>query len=81
MKLNIALIALASLVAGCATSGISSVKPYPLYVCIVSGNNLRSMGDPYRFVHEEQEIKLCCKPCIRKLIMNPEKYLVNLSKK
>ena len=81
MKLNIALIALASLMAGCATSGISSAQSYPLDVCIVSGNKLGSMGDPYRFVHEEQEIKLCCKPCIRKFNKNPEKYLVNLSKK
>jgi hypothetical protein len=39
------------------------------------------MGAPYRFVHEEQEIKLCCKPCIRKFNKNPEKYLVNLPKK
>ena len=81
MKLNIALIALALLMAGCATSGIGSAKPYPLDVCIVTGNKLGSMGDPYRFVHEEQEIKLCCKPCIRKFKKTPEKYLVKLQEK
>lgn len=81
MKLNIALIALASLMAGCASTGISTVKPYPLDICIVSDNKLGSMGAPYRFVYEEQEIKLCCKPCMRKFNKNPDKYLVNLSKK
>ncbi|MBC8245890.1 MAG: hypothetical protein H8E20_16060 [Verrucomicrobia bacterium] len=81
MKLNIILIALASLMAGCASTDISSSKSYPLDVCIVSGNKLGSMGDPYKFEHEGREIKLCCKPCIRKFNKNPEKYLVNLPKK
>jgi len=31
------------------------VKPYPLTTCIVSGEKLGGMGDPYVFVHEGQE--------------------------
>ena len=78
---------LAPLLPGCATSGINSlaeaaapkgVKPYPLKTCIVSGNELGSMGDEQRIVHNGQEIKFCCKPCIAKFKKNPEKYLVKL---
>jgi Heavy metal binding domain len=35
-------------------------KPYPLDTCVVDGMKLGSMGDPYVFVYEGQEIKLCC---------------------
>ena len=38
-------------------------KPYPLKTCIVSDEKLGEMGKPYIFVHEGQEIKLCCKGC------------------
>jgi len=54
------------------------VKPYPLDVCLVSGEELGSMGDPHVFVHEGQEIKMCCDKCVPKFNKNPEKYLAKL---
>jgi len=53
-------------------------KPYPLKTCIVSGNALGSMGDEQRIVHNGQEIKFCCKPCIAKFKKAPDKYLKKL---
>jgi hypothetical protein len=50
-------------------------KPYPLKVCLVSGEKLGGMGDPYVFVHEGQEIKLCCKGCLKDFKKEPAKYL------
>lgn len=56
-------------------------KPYPLDTCIVTDNKLGSMGDPVTIVHENQEIKLCCKACEKKFKKEPEKYLKKLEPK
>jgi hypothetical protein len=56
------------------------VKPYPLKKCIVSDEDLDSMGDPFVFVHEGQEIKLCCKPCQKDFKKEPAKFLKKLEK-
>jgi len=40
-------------------------KPYTLDVCIVSGEELGSMGEPHVFVHKGQEIKMCCDKCMK----------------
>ncbi len=50
-------------------------KPYPLQTCVVSGEKLGGMGDPYVFVYEGQEIKLCCKGCLPDFKKDPAKYL------
>lgn len=50
-------------------------KPYPLDKCIVSDEKLDSMGKPYVFTHEGQEIKMCCKSCLKDFNKNPKKYL------
>ena len=42
----------------------TAAKPYPLDVCIVTGEKLGSMGTPVVYVHEGQEVKLCCKSCL-----------------
>ncbi|HRT07193.1 MAG TPA: hypothetical protein P5233_02260 [Candidatus Paceibacterota bacterium] len=53
-------------------------KAYPLKTCLVSDEALGEMGDPYTFVHEGQEIKLCCKSCLKDFNKNPKKYLKKL---
>jgi YHS domain-containing protein len=53
-------------------------KPYPLKTCLVSDEALGEMGQPYTFVHEGQEIKLCCKSCLKDFNKNPKKYLKKL---
>ena len=57
------------------------VKPYPLDTCLVSGEKLGEMGAPIVFIHEGQEIKVCCKPCKPKFLKDPAKYLEKLKKK
>lgn len=61
---------------GGATAG---AKPYPLDVCLVSGEKLDGHGKPYAFVHEGQEIKLCCKECLKDFQKEPAKYLAKLA--
>ncbi len=43
--------------------------------CIVSGEALDSMGKPYVFTYEGQEIQLCCKDCKKEFDANPAKFL------
>jgi len=56
-------------------------KPYPLDVCLVTDNDLGSMGDEQVMVYEGQIIKFCCKPCEKKFLKNPAKYLEKLAPK
>lgn len=79
MKTKIATFIIAAL-APCA-SFAAEVKPYPSDVCIVSGNKLGSMGTPVTIVHNGQEVKFCCKPCVAKFNRNPEKYLKKIAPK
>ena len=44
----------------------AAVKPYPLKICIISGDELGGHGEPASKVYEGQEVKFCCKPCIKK---------------
>ena len=81
------LAALTLILASCASSdphaghdmaSMAGVKPYTKDTCIVTDNKLGSMGDPITIVHEGQEVKFCCKPCVAKFKANPDKYLANL---
>jgi YHS domain-containing protein len=53
----------------------AAVEPYPLSTCIVSGEELGSMGDPVTHVYEGQELKFCCAGCIGQFKEDPEKYI------
>lgn len=77
MKTTIAVIA-ASLLASIAGAAPGKTRPYPKSTCIVSDNKLGSMGSPITKVHEGQEVKFCCKPCVKKFEKNPAKYLAKL---
>ena len=51
---------------------------YPQGKCIVSGEELGSMGDPLDYVYQNRLVKLCCAGCIKKLEAEPAKYLAEL---
>ena len=57
----------------------AKAKPYPLKTCVVSGEELGKMGEPFRFVYKGQEIKLCCKGCEKDFIKEPEKFLQKIA--
>jgi hypothetical protein len=56
----------------------ATVKPYPLDVCLVSDEDLDSMGGPITRIHQGQEIKFCCKACVKDFDKSPAKYLAKL---
>ncbi|MCL4789487.1 MAG: hypothetical protein KJ070_22305 [Verrucomicrobia bacterium] len=52
-------------------------KPYPLKTCIVSGEEINDKGEmkPHAFVVEGQEVKLCCKSCLKDFNKDKAGYL------
>tara|TARA_B110000116_G_scaffold190237_1_gene165287 strand:- start:111 stop:404 length:294 start_codon:yes stop_codon:yes gene_type:complete len=65
-----------------ATENNASAKGdgYPLKVCVVSGEELGGMGEPYIHNHEGVTVKFCCKPCLKKFNKEPEVYLAKLDR-
>jgi hypothetical protein len=57
--------------------GEKKAKPYPLKTCIVSGDEINDKGDmkPHSFVVEGQEVKLCCKSCLKDFNKDKAGYL------
>ncbi|MET0262084.1 MAG: hypothetical protein ABW223_04250 [Rariglobus sp.] len=62
-----------------AAEPTAAAKPYPLKVCIVTDNDLGSMGEETSLTHEGQVVKFCCAPCERKFLKNPARYLAKLT--
>lgn len=54
-------------------------KAYPLKTCVVTDEKLGDHGKPYVFTHEGQEIKLCCKDCLKDFKAEPAKYLKKIA--
>ncbi len=48
---------------------------YPLKTCVVSGEELGSMGESVNYVHEGTLIKLCCDHCKPDLDKDPSKFV------
>ena len=55
-------------------------KAYPLKTCLVSDEELGSMGKPFVFAHKGQEIKLCCKSCQKDFKKDTAKYMKKIEK-
>jgi hypothetical protein len=53
---------------------------YPLTTCVVSGDKLGDMGEPFAYVHKQEgkpdrTVLLCCKGCVKDFQKEPAKYL------
>jgi hypothetical protein len=84
LKIITAMVLTAAVVAGPLTGladdkKAEKAKPYPLKTCIVSDEELGKMGKPYVFTHEGQEIKMCCKDCLKDFNKEPAKYLKKIA--
>jgi YHS domain-containing protein len=51
------------------------LKPYTLKTCIISGDKLGEMGDPFVYKYKDREIKFCCKGCLKDFNKDPQKYI------
>ena len=75
-KVILSILTLASAVA--ISSAVDAPKPYPLKTCVVSGEELGSMGKPVVHTHEGRQVQFCCKSCLPKFQKDPAKYLKKL---
>ncbi len=57
----------------------TKARPYPLEKCIVSGEKLGEMGKPVTLTYKGQEMKFCCKDCVKDFKKDPEKFLKKLA--
>ena len=57
----------------------AKAKPYPLKKCIVSGEKLGEMGKPVTLTYKGQEMKFCCKDCVKDFKKDPEKFIKKLA--
>lgn len=53
---------------------------YPLKICIVSGEQLGSMGDPFVYEYEGREVRFCCPGCVKRFEQHPEAYMNRMDK-
>lgn len=75
---NILMICLLGVLVLSAGALFAEEKPYPLATCVVSGEKLGEMGEPYVFHHEGREVRFCCEFCKPKFEKDPAKYLKQL---
>ncbi|MDP1580590.1 MAG: hypothetical protein Q8M02_09945 [Candidatus Didemnitutus sp.] len=62
---------------------VESAPAYPLTVCVVSGEELGSMGKPVDYTHQEagqsdRLVRFCCAGCIKTFKKDPAKYLAQI---
>lgn len=76
--LTLALAALTTPLTARAADKETKPKPYPLQTCVVSGEKLGEMGDPYVIEYKGQEIKFCCKGCLKDFNKDPDQYIKKL---
>ena len=69
-----------SLFAACASGPRADVVPYPSDLCIVTDNKLGSMGDPVVKVYGNQEVKFCCRPCVKEFEEDKQRFLDKLDR-
>lgn len=83
MKLKAAILALAFALPAVvfAADADKKAKPYPLDKCIVSDEKLGADPSmkPYVFVEDGQEVKLCCKSCLKDFNKDKAGYLKKIA--
>lgn len=60
------------------TSSVNATEKYPINFCLISGEELGSMGEPVVVKHDGRSVKLCCAACIDSFREDPDAYLVRL---
>ena len=61
-----------------AASNPNVADKYPLETCVVSGEKLGSMGEPFVIKPNGRTVKLCCSKCLKEFNADPAKYIAIL---
>ena len=75
MKLTFALLSSLLLGAGILSAADAGVpSTYPLKKCVVSDEDLGTMGKAVKVTHEGTDVYLCCKSCTKKFTAEAAKF-------
>ena len=58
-----------------AVAQVATETAYPLKTCVVSGEELGSMGEAVSYEHEGTLIKVCCDHCLPDVKKDPAKFV------
>jgi YHS domain-containing protein len=78
MKLTLALLSSLLLGAGIASAIEGVPATYPLKKCVVSDEDLGSMGKPVKVTHDGTDVYLCCKSCLKDFNKAPAKFVAKV---
>ena len=77
MKLTLAFLYSLFLGAGLVSAADAGVPAtYPLKKCVVSDEDLGTMGKAVKVTHEGTDVYLCCKSCTKKFTAEAAKFTV-----
>ena len=72
----------AAIVAKLDAAYVTALKPkYKSKKCLVSGEDLGSMGEPVDMMYGNTLVRLCCKGCVKGFKKDPAKYIAKLDAK
>jgi hypothetical protein len=82
----LALISAALIFTGCGRSTpdptVATAEPVPAAlpgdICVVSEEELGSMGEPFKHIHQGHAILFCCKSCLPEFNRNSDQYIAAL---
>lgn len=60
----------------CADLSANALTPYPLTICIITGDTLNE--DPIVFSYDGREIKTCCTDCIDQFYKDPAGFVAKI---
>lgn len=79
MKLTLALLSSLLLGAGILSAADAGVPAsYPLKKCVVSNEDLGSMGKAVKVTHEGTDVYLCCKSCTKDFHKDAAKFVAKV---
>ena len=61
-----------------STPTSAAEAPYPLDVCVVSGEKLGSMGEPVVVTQDGVTVKFCCDHCLPEFEKDPAKFIAKV---
>jgi len=57
----------------------ATADTYPLTTCVVSGEKLGGMGEPFVINDTATTVKFCCKSCLKDFNEDPAKYIAMIN--
>jgi len=61
-----------------SAASYNATDHYPLEICVVSGQKLGAMGEPFIIKYQGKTVKLCCSKCLKEFNSDSAKFMTVL---